>query len=389
MKIIAIIFFALTTHNLLGQPNQRVIIIMFDGFGEDYYRKSEMPTLNGIEKNGFYKVVSGLMPSVTNVNNASICTGTLPDKNGITSNSFYDAKRNSEEFMESDTLLLMPTIFERAKKVGVKSMLLSSKKKSVGLLHRGTIEAVSPEIASAEWINRIGTAPSIYSREINYWLMEAALYSLKNDPGIGILYIHTTDYPMHTWYPDSGESKEHLKKMDDYIARLIKTAPDAMILITADHGMNHKSVCRDLEKICENSNTPVKIAISADRDRYVKHHRGFGGSSYVYLNSPKDLDGVRNTISKIKGVDEVLTRMDAAKRFHLMPERIGDLMVLGDKGTVFGDLDTEYESLPETYRNHGSSYETTVPLFIYNAKKLPPSEYFSNNYKIARWLYND
>ena len=32
--------------------HQRIIILMIDGFGEDYYRKSDMPTLNHFEKNG-------------------------------------------------------------------------------------------------------------------------------------------------------------------------------------------------------------------------------------------------------------------------------------------------------------------------------------------------
>ncbi|MEJ0102951.1 MAG: alkaline phosphatase family protein [Bacteroidota bacterium] len=63
---------------------------MIDGFGEAYYRNSDMPTLNFMEKHGIFKVVKSLMPSVTNVNNASICTGELPEKNGITGNSFYN-----------------------------------------------------------------------------------------------------------------------------------------------------------------------------------------------------------------------------------------------------------------------------------------------------------
>ncbi len=99
------------------------------------------------------------MPSVTNVNNAAICTGELPEKTGITGNSFYDVARSSEEFMESDTLLLAPTIFERARKGGIKSRLFSSKKKTIGLLPRGTVETLSPETASVHWVSRIGQPP--------------------------------------------------------------------------------------------------------------------------------------------------------------------------------------------------------------------------------------
>jgi len=360
---------------------------MFDGFGEEYYRNSEMPALNFIEKHGIFKVVPSLMPSVTNVNNTSICTGELPSRHGITGNSFYNAEKEQEEFMEDDTLVLAPTIFERAKKEGVNSALFSCKKKTIQLLSKGTTLSVSPEIPTDEWVKKIGTPPSIYSREINYWLMDAALYTLQHDSSLGLFYIHTTDYPMHTWDPRDVHSKEFLNKMDQYIDHIMKVVPNAMILITADHTVKHKSLCLDIERACMNRQTPIRMAVSAERDKYVKHHRGFGGTSYVYLNNKNDLASVRETIMKLKGVEQVLTRDEAAKKFNLMGDRIGDLVVLADENTVFGNLDKDYESLPENYRTHGSAYEAIVPLFVYNASNAPAADFFSFNYKLASWLF--
>ena len=200
---------------------QRVIVIMMDGFGEDYYRSSDMPTLQSMEKKGLYKVVPSLMPSVTNVNNASIITGVAPDVNGITGNVFLNPASGKEELTEDPDLVLEPTIFERARKAGVRSMLFSCKTKTVRLLSRGTGDTLAWETAPPEWIQRLGPKPDIYSREVNYWIMEAALYTIRHDPGLGLIYIHTTDYPMHTWSPQSAESKEHLHRMDGYLAQLI------------------------------------------------------------------------------------------------------------------------------------------------------------------------
>ena len=45
----------------------------------------------------------------------------------------------------------------------------------------------------------------------------------------------------------------------------------------------------------------------------------------------------------------MLTRSEAVRRFHLMASRIGDLIVLGDRDTVFGELDAESEALPAEY----------------------------------------
>ncbi|HJY08628.1 MAG TPA: hypothetical protein VJ323_20080, partial [Bryobacteraceae bacterium] len=88
---------------------------------------------------------------------------------------------------------------------------------------------------------------------------------------------------------------------------------------------------------------------------------------------------VGSVIEKLEGVERVLTRSEAAKAFDLMPERIGDLVVTGDRQTVFGTLDHESETLATTYRSHGSRYEMEVPLIIRDAaRKLDPSDYRRN-----------
>jgi phosphonoacetate hydrolase len=366
---------------------QRVVVIMCDGFGLDYLAASAMPTLARWSAAGLYKAVRGVMPSVTNVNNASICCGTWPSVHGITGNSYWDARSGREEYMESGALLRAPTMFERAARYGVKSALLSSKKKTTALLPRGAEVVVTAESPPAEWVDRLGRAPDIYSREVNYWLLEAAVDLLKRRRDLGLVYIHTTDYPMHTWPPDAPESKEHLATLDGLFGDAVSAAPDAAFLLTADHGMHHKSRCWDLAKACRTRGVSVRVAISAERDRYLQHHQGFGGTSWVYLEHQRDADRVAGVLSRLAGVEQVLRRADAARDHHLMPDRIGDLAVFGNRDTVFGDLDRDMEELPASYRSHGSRYEAEVPLFVYNAEGAPPSDFFAHNLDLARWLY--
>ena len=321
----------------LIKGNQRVVIVMIDGLGPDYVEQSAMPVLKGLMAKGFTKTVAGVMPSVTNVNNASIATGTWPEEHGITGNSFFDEAKGQAEYMENSAYLLRPTLFERAAKRGVKSALLTAKKKTVALLAKGTDLAIAAEAPSAEQIQKYGAPPPIYSREINYWLWEVAVDLLKNRPDIGCLYVHTTDYPMHTWPADAPESKEHLARLDAILGRAVAAAPDAAFLITADHGLNAKSRCWDLAKACKNRGLELRFALSAERDKYVKHHRTFGGTGYVWLRSPQDAEAAVKILKGLDGVEAVLTRDEAARKFHLMPERIGELVVLGDRETVFGE----------------------------------------------------
>src|SRR6202043_3764098 len=154
---------------------QRTVVVMFDGFGLDYFENSTMPTLRRWQKEGLYKRVKGVMPSVTNANNTSICCGAFPQGHGITGNSYLDTATGREEYMEAPSFPQAPTLFEHAAKRGVTSALLSSKKKTISLLSRGTSLGITAEEPPAEWVNRLGPAPPIYSREINYWLMRAAI----------------------------------------------------------------------------------------------------------------------------------------------------------------------------------------------------------------------
>lgn len=381
----------ITAQSQIAATPQRTIVIMIDGFGETYYRNSDMPNLNAMEKQGIFKIVPSIMPAVTNVNNVAIATGELPDKHGVTGNVYFNSTTGKEEYIEDPGLILVPTIFDKAKKLGIKSALFSVKKKTVDIMGINTNASLCPECDNAEtsvWAKQFGPPPGVYTKEVSYWIMESALYTLKNNPDYGLVYIHTTDYPMHTWAPEEKDSKDFLHRIDDYIGKIRAAAPDAAILVTADHSLNHKDFCWDLKKACANRNTPIRIAISPEKDRYFKHHRGMGGAAYVYLENPAGLKKVKQTLLKLKGVDAVLTKEEAISKYHLMASRVGDLMVLGNKTTVFGELaEAESEKLPDNYRSHGSLYECVVPLFVFNAKQAPEPDFFDANYKLAAWLY--
>ena len=246
---------------------------------------------------------------------------------------------------------------------------------------------LTAEEPTPEWTQKLGQAPPIYSAEINYWLMRAALDILKNRPDIRVLYVHTTDYPMHMWAPEVPESKEHLARLDDLFGQAMKAAPDAAFLVTADHGMNAKTRCWNFEKVCAARGVPLRKAFSAGRDRYVKHNRGCSGAADVYLKSPEDGPRVREIIGNTKGAERVLTREEAAREYKLMPSRIGDFVVWGDQDTIFGEMDMETDNLEGKVRSHGSLHEIEMPIFLYDAKGAPSADYFRHNLDLARWLY--
>ena len=358
---------------------QRIVVGMMDGLGLEYVAHSEMPAWKRMADAGFSKTVSAIMPSVTNVNNVSIATSSFPCEHGISGNSYYDAKNNVPVYMNSADLIRVPTIFEKAKLAGIKSGLLTSKRKTVELFSKHTEVAIAAERPPEEYIHRYGQPADIYSSAINSWLWTVAVDWLVNRPELGLIYVHTTDYPMHAWAPEDARSQEHLQSVDGLIGKALEAAPEAGFFFTADHGMNFKTRCWDLFHVCKEAGTPIKFSLSPERDYYIKHHNNYAGCAYVYLHSPDDEVAVRKTLHELPGVHEILTRSEAATRYSLPTETIGELVVLADKSSMFGDMEKAYQDLAPEYRNHGSVFEMEVPLIIFNVEPpLPRDEYLYN-----------
>jgi phosphonoacetate hydrolase len=375
------------TPKATGTP-QRVCIFLFDGFGTDYYESSTMPTLRQWAKNGFHKRIRAVMPSVTNTNMAGVCCGVHADEHGITGNSYWDADSDQERFMSDGNLLTAATLFQRAARFGVRSALVSAKQKSVSLLKQGTSLAIGSQGPPPEIAKRYGKPPDIYSTDVNYWVWNVAVDLITTQPKIGLFFVHTTDYPMHKSAPDSGESRAHLRKIDDFLSAAADADPDMAFFIAPDHGMNSKTTVLNLNKTLSRKGAEVKIVMSAERDQYLKHHSGFGGTAFVYLKFPADSDKVIKVLRDVPEIEELLPRADAARKYKLNPHRIGDLWLTAVKDAVFGHSTEEREKLPRDYRSHGSSHELDIPCFIHRyAGKLPDPSEIKTNVDVCKFLY--
>jgi phosphonoacetate hydrolase len=369
--------------------SQPIIIAMMDGLDMAYLEQIETPNLNRMAKEGFFKEVSSVFPSVTNVNNVSIACGAWPREHGISANSYFDEATGQPEYMNSANLIRCPTIFAKAKEKSVKSVLLTSKRKTLELFHKDVEIGIAGESPSEKEVETYGQPPNIYSREINYWLWKVAISVLKNRSDIGLIYVHITDYPMHAWGPEQEESKVHLQTLDQLIGEALQAVPTAAFLATADHGMNYKKQCWDLMRVLEERNLPPRFVLSPERDYYIAHHRNFTGCAWIWLNNPNDAPCTKAILENLPGVEEIWTREEAASRFNLLPDHIGDIVVTGDKDTMFGEMKSAHEVLPETYRAHGSLHEMRLPLWIWNYKgNLPPERTFQFNFDLTRRLFN-
>ena len=71
-------------------------------------------------------------------------------------------------------------------------------------------------------------------------------------------------------------------------------------------------------------------------DPYVVHHGALGSFATVYFTKPLSSTEAMRIINRQPGVELVFDRSSAARVFHLPADRIGDLIVISDRGTVLG-----------------------------------------------------
>ena len=352
----------------LGPPAQwredrKVLFITVDGFGTDYLQQSDMPNLKRMIEAGTYVEGRGMIPSLTNVNNASILTASFPEDHGITGNYYYDRNTGTGTFMESADFLLRPTIFEKARDRGIKTAFVSSKEKLM-FLSRGADFAVAAERPTTEMLATIGAAQDVYSPDINFWSFRAARHFLK-EGDCQLVYLATTDYMMHTYPAADERSLAHLHMLDELLGQILNDHPNLEVYLTADHAMSPKRTAIDIGRILT-ANGIEGEAVPIIRDRYIVHHRNLGGACYVYLENEADLEKTFELLRGVSGVEELYHKQEAAEEFQLHADRIGDIFLLGEEHVVFGDLERTREDV--AIRSHGSRHETTVPIICYGTE---------------------
>lgn len=351
---------------MLAGPSSRprTLIALVDGLDPEYIGRSDMPNLKRLIAAGTYRVGKCVLPSVTNVNNASVVTGAFPNRHGIVSNFYFDPRTGKSVMMESAEFLLSPTVFERAGRHGLRAALVTAKDKVKTLLSRGAQVAVSAEMPGPAFVAAIGPAPSMYSAEVNYWVFRAAHHLLRSGD-IDLLYLSTTDYMMHTYAPGDARSLEHMHHLDRLLGRIVDDFPHLSLRLTADHGMNLKTEGIDVARVLAGAGIEAEV-VPIIRDKHIIHHQNLGGACYVYLKRRADEQRALETLQAVPGIEEVYERVEAARRFRLRAGRIGDFFLLGAKHAAFGALPAATQEI--RVRSHGSRHEQSVPILCYGRK---------------------
>jgi len=368
-----------------ARPTAPVVVLCIDGCEPDYITQAVeagmAPFLKGMLERGSSLIGDCVVPSFTNPNNISIVTGVPPAVHGISGNFFYDVASGREVMMNDPAYLRAPTLLAAFADAGARVAVVTAKDKLRTLLGHG----MKGICFSAEKADRATLAdggidgvvelvgkpvPSVYSADLSEFVFAAGVKLLERERP-DLMYLSTTDYVQHKCAPGTPEANAFYAMMDGYLAQL--DALGAVIALTADHGMSPKTDAAGRPRVLylqqvldEELGEAVARVILPITDPYVVHHGALGSFATVYLPDASTTRRANDALLRLPGVELVLTREEAAHRFELPPDRIGDLVVVSDHLTVLGTREALHDlsGLTVPLRSHGGVSEQKVPLLF-------------------------
>ena len=365
-------------------PKAPTVVICVDGCEPDYIAQAiahgRMPTMKRWLAEGTALVADCVIPSFTNPNNLSIVTGAPPAVHGICGNYLYDAQAGAEVMMNDPKWLRAPTILaalaDADRRVAVVTAkdklrrLLGHKMRGICFSSEHADQATQTENGISEVLSLVGMpVPSVYSAQLSEFVFAAGV-NLLREHRPDALYLSTTDYVQHKHAPGDPEADRFFAMMDSYLARLDELG--AVVALTADHGMNAKTrldaspnviYLQDLlDGWLGAARSRVILPIT---DPYVVHHGALGSFATIYLE-PNQAGDVMARLRERAGIELVLAREAAAQRFELPADRIGDIVVVGERDVVLGTSVARHDlsQLELPLRSHGGISEQRVPLVL-------------------------
>lgn len=385
-------------------PRVPAVVICLDGCEPAYLEvamaRGLMPTLAAMRARGTFRTAHSVIPSFTNPNNLSIATGRPPAVHGICGNYLYEPETGQEVMMNDVRFLRAPTIFSAFHAAGARVAVLTAKDKLRALLGAGlsfedgravclSSERADQTTASANgiadasrWLGR--PVPPVYSAELSEFVLAAGV-KLLAEWRPDLMYLSTTDYIQHKHAPGDPVADAFCAMVDGYLAEL--DAMGAAVVLTADHGMKPKhhpdgtpAVLYAQDLLDGWLGAGAARVILPITDPYVVHHGALGSFATAYLPEGADRAAILARLLAEPGIEVAIGREEAAARFELPPDRIGDIVLTSTGGMTIGTSAHRHDlaALTEPLRSHGGLTEQAVPFILNRRLDLPDAPALRN-----------
>lgn len=347
------------------------------------------------------------IPAVTTTVQTSMLTGAPVSEHGIVGNGWYDRKEAEVKFWkQSNRLLDCEPIWDTARR---RDPVFTCANVCWWYAMNANVETIvtprpiyrangrkvpdcwtRPGELREELTAQLGRFPLFQfwgpgaSIESTRWIASAAIAVEKDaQPTLQLVYLPHLDYPLQQLGPDDPRMHEHLRALDNEVARLLGhfEKQGVRVVVVSEYGMSSVTDAVAINRELRNAGLltfrdelgremlqPTECRAFAVADHQIAH---------VYLS---DMDAseraeVANRLRAVDGIDRVLGA-DEMDSIGLRHERSGDLLAISDKDRWFS-----YDWWLDEAR--APDYARTVD--IHRKPGYDPRELFSTSSARAAW----
>ncbi len=269
--IALLIAFSLT---ISAAPKPYLILVSFDAFRWDYLNRGLSPVLEKVRQEGVSALsLKPTYPSKTFPNHLSIITGMYPAHHGIIANNFLDQftgklyRMNDSISSRDGRWYLGEAFWETAERQGIitASYFWPGSELALPYRHPTYYQAYDHQRPYEKRVDGVID-----------WLKLPA----DKRPHFITLYCHETDSQGHRYGPDSPQTNDAIKRLDEVAGYLlskldeIKMRDSVNVVFLSDHGMTEVSAERsiNIEKIlgdikCKLSDSGPLLFVEPDKGK--------------------------------------------------------------------------------------------------------------------------
>lgn len=326
-----------------------------------------IPTISEMAHNGEYGYLSPVFPAVTSTVQASVLSGEYPNKHGIISNGLYDRENYQVLFWEqSSKLVQTERIWDVLKrKKSVKTAVLFWQNSMFANsdfiitprpihLENGSIdmwcyskppnyyEEVSQNIGEFDLYSYWGPFSSLKSSE---WISKSIEYTLeKNTPNVLLAYLPHLDYSSQKYGPNSNQTKDDLKKIDEIVNSIVKKTEklgmdgETEFIIFSEYAFNNVEEGIPINRILREKGL-ISTRTVKDKE-YVdyEYSKAFAmvdhQIAHIYINNPEEKNIVKDVLKEVQGI-EMICDDEEKRKLKVDNSRSGDLVAISKRNKWF------------------------------------------------------
>jgi predicted AlkP superfamily pyrophosphatase or phosphodiesterase len=323
-----------------------------------------MPNLQALAHTGWQAELGTVLPAVTCSAQSTFLTGAMPRDHGIVGNGWYFRDVGEVHlWRQHNKLVLGEKVWETARAakqdfqvanvcwwyaMGATTDITVTPRPIYHADGRKSPDAyVRPPALHDELTGALGEFPLF-----QYWGPTAALASSEwiigasrkilreHQPDMLLVYVPHLDYDLQRFGPDSVQAIRAAREIDTALKPLLDDArnADATVVALSEYGITDVRRPVDINRLLRREGL-LEVYTQAGMeylDPWVS--RAFAVAdhqvAHVYVADSSDIPRVKDMLSQLAGVDEVLDRSEQAK-YGIDHERSGELVVVADPDAWF------------------------------------------------------